>query len=72
MVVTLGCYLMGFMLRAKRGRFVLQRATTPAIRTLIFPQDGVQNRGTWGLVFAKQAATADEACSGSRCQQQAG
>jgi len=54
----------------KRGGFVLQRATKPAMELIAqnSPQDGRQTRATSGLVFAKQAVAADVAGVGSRWQ----
>ena len=50
---------------------MLQRATKPAKELIAQnpPQDCLQTRATSGLVFAKQAAAADEAGGGSRWQQ---
>jgi len=47
---------------------VLQRATKPAKELIAQnpPQDGLQTRATSGLVFAKHAAAAEVADSGSR------
>jgi len=68
---TLGRYPNGIFAMCKRGGFVLQRATKPAKELIAQnpPQDCLQTRATSGLVFAKQAASADVAGGGSRWQQ---